>query len=81
MIEQKAERLIIRAYGMPIDKAVEIVDMVGVRNLLKEQIDGDDVIDKVGDCLVYLTTKNRTSIGIDVWKPKNADNGRVMVIE
>ena len=72
----KAERLIIRAYGLPIDKAVEIVNMIGVSSLLKDQIEGDDVIDKVGSYLVYLTTKNRTSIGIDVWKPKNTDNGR-----
>lgn len=64
------ERVIIRAYGLPIDKAIEIADMVGVSSLLKDQIDGDDVVDKVGNYLVRLTTKNRNSIGIDVWKPK-----------
>ena len=62
--------MIIKAYGLPIDKAVELVGMVGVSSLLKEQIDGDDVIDKVGNYLICLTTKNRKSIGIDVWKPK-----------
>lgn len=64
------ERVIIRAYDTPIDKAVELVGMVGVSSLLKDQIDGDDVVDKVGDYLIRLTTKNRNSIGIDVWKPK-----------
>lgn len=64
------ERVIIRAYGVPVDKALELVGMVGVSSLIKNQIDGDDVIDKVGSYLIRLTTKNRNSIGIDVWKPK-----------
>lgn len=74
-------RVIIRAYGLTIDKAVEIVGRVGIDNMLKAQIDGDDLIFSGGDCAICLTTKNRKSIGIDVWKPKNTDNGRVMVIE
>lgn len=52
------------------DKAIEIVDMVGVSSLLKDQIDGDDAVDKVGNYLVRLTTKNRKSIRIDVCKPE-----------
>lgn len=64
------ERVIIRAYDTPIDKAVELVGMVGVSSLLKDQIDGGDVVEKIGNYLVHLTTKNRNSIGIDVWKPK-----------
>ena len=67
------ERVIIRAYNLPVDKAVEIVQMVGVSSLLKDQIDGGDVVDKIGNYLVRLTTKNRNSIGIDVWKP-NVDH-------
>lgn len=63
-------RVIIRAYGLTIDKAVEIVGRVGVGNMLKDQIDGDDIIVAGGDCAISLTTKNRKSIGIDVWKPK-----------
>lgn len=63
-------RVIIRAYGLTIDKAVEIVGRVGVGNMLKDQIDGDDIIVAGGDCVISLTTKNRKSIGIDVWKPK-----------
>lgn len=74
-------RVIIRAYGLTIDKAVEIVGRVGIDNMLKDQIDGDDLIVAGGDYAICLTTKNRKSIGIDVWKPKNTDNGRVMVIE
>lgn len=34
-------RVIIRAYDLPVDKAVEIIGMVGVSSLLKDQIDGD----------------------------------------
>lgn len=64
------KRVIIRAYGLPADKAVKIVAMVGVDNMLKNQIDGDDAIVGFEDCMVYLTTKNRKSIGIDVYKPK-----------
>ena len=64
------ERAIIRAYGLPVDKAVKIVAQVGVDNMLKNQIDGDDSIVGFQDCAIYLTTKNRKSIGIDVWKPK-----------
>lgn len=64
------ERVIIRAYGLPLDKAVEIVQMVGVSSLLKDQIDGGDVVDKIGNYLVRLTTKNRNSISIAVWKPQ-----------
>ena len=64
------ERVIIRAFGLPIDKAVEIVGRVGVNNMLKDQINGDDIIVRAGDCAVFLTTKNRKSIGIDVWKPR-----------
>lgn len=63
-------RVIIRAYGLTIDKAVEIVGRVGVGNMLKDQIDGDDIIVAGGDYAISLTTKNRKSIGIDVWKPK-----------
>ena len=69
----KQQTIIIRAYGLMIDKAVEIVDQVGVASLLKDQIDGDDVIVKIGNYLVRLTTKNRKSIGIDVWKPERTE--------
>lgn len=64
------ERVIIRAYGLPVDKAVKIVAMVGVDNMLKNQIDGDDSLVGFEDSMIYLTTKNRKSIGIDVWKPE-----------
>lgn len=70
MVICSMERVIIRAYGLPVDKAVKIVAMVGVDNMLKNQIDRDDSIVGFEDCMIYLTTKNRNSIGIDVWKPK-----------
>ena len=75
------KRLIIMAHGVTIDKAIEIVELIGVGNLLKDQIDDDDIIVETGDYTIRLTTKKRKSIGIDVWKPKNNDNGRVMVVE
>jgi DNA-binding protein len=63
-------KVIIRAYGLTIDKAVEIVGRVGVGNILKDQIDDDDFIVATDDCAIHLTTKNRRSIVIDVVKPK-----------
>lgn len=69
----KTARVIIRAYGLTIDKAVEIVEQVGVSSLLADQIGGDDVIEKIGSSLVRLTTKNRKSIGIDVWRPERTE--------
>lgn len=64
----KEQKLIIHAINVPLETAVSVLNDVNIEKLESEQIDDDGVIVSEGAYMVYMETKRRKSVRVDVWR-------------
>lgn len=65
------QKLIIYAYNIPLGTAVSVLNAVNIEKLKSEQIDDDCVIASTEKHIVYMETKRRKSIRVDIWRTNN----------
>lgn len=68
MIKQK---LIIYAYDIPLGTAVSVLNAANIEKLKSKQIDDDPIIASTDKHMVYLETKRRKSVRVDIWRMNN----------
>lgn len=67
----KKQKLIIYAYNIPLGTAVSVLNAVNIEKLKSEQINDDCIITSTDKHMVYMETKRRKSVRVDIWRMNN----------
>lgn len=64
------ERMIVEANGIPMARAIRVLDTINIDKVMKQQIKNDCLIVCTSRHVVYIETKKRKSIGVVVCAKK-----------
>ena len=64
------ERMIVEANGIPMARAIRVLDTINIDKVMEQQIKNDCLIVCTSRHVVYIETKKRKSIGVVVCAKK-----------
>lgn len=67
----KKQKLIIYAYDIPLGLAVSVLRCANIEKMLAKQEGDSPVIASTDRHMVYMGTKRRKSVRVDIWRMNN----------